>query len=141
MARKLKITENENLSNQQRAEIGNKNNAAAVIHLHCDGGESSVRGAHTISPAKNNPYCSEIFKASSKLAQSVIQSYSAATGIKSRGVSYRNDLTGINWSQVPSIYIEMGFISNVSEDKLLADSSFQNKCAKGIADGIDKYFQ
>ena len=74
-------------------------------------------------------------------SQSVIQSYSAATGIKSRGVSYRNDLTGINWSQVPSIYIEMGFISNVSEDKLLADSSFQNKCAKGIADGIDKYFQ
>ena len=54
---------------------------------------------------------------------------------------YDNDLTGINWSQVPSIYIEMGFISNVSEDKLLADSSFQNKCAKGIADGIDKYFQ
>ena len=136
-----RTTQNVNLSNQQRAEIGNKNNAAAVIHLHCDGGESSVRGAHTISPAKNNPYCSEIFKASSKLAQSVIQSYSAATGIKSRGVSYRNDLTGINWSQVPSIYIEMGFISNVSEDKLLADSSFQNKCAKGIADGIDKYFQ
>ena len=119
-----RTTQNVNLSNQQRSEIGN-----------------SVRGAHTISPAKNNPYCSEIFKASSKLAQSVIQSYSAATGIKSRGVSYRNDLTGINWSQVPSIYIEMGFISNVSEDKLLADSSFQNKCAKGIADGIDKYFQ
>ena len=82
-----RTTQNVNLSNQQRAEIGNKNNAAAVIHLHCDGGESSVRGAHTISPAKNNPYCSEIFKASSKLAQSVIQSYSAATGIKSRGVS------------------------------------------------------
>ena len=136
-----RTSQNVDISNKERAMIGNNNNAAAVIHLHCDGGESSVRGAHTISPAKNNPYCSEIFKASSKLAQSVIQSYSAATGIKSRGVSYRNDLTGINWSQVPSIYIEMGFISNVSEDKLLADSSFQNKCAKGIADGIDKYFQ
>lgn len=136
-----RTSQNVNLSNQQRAQIGNQNNAAAVIHLHCDGGESSVRGAHTISPAKDNPYCSEIYKSSSLLAQSVIQSYSAATGIKSRGVSYRNDLTGINWSKVPCIYIEMGFISNVSEDQLLTDSSFQNKCAKGIADGIDKYLQ
>lgn len=129
-----------NVSNKERAMIGNNNNAAAVIHLHCDGAGSSARGAHTIAPAKNNPYCPSIYSASSKLAKNVINSYCAKTGLKNRGVSYRNDLSGINWSEVPSIYIEMGFITNPTEDKLLNDDAFQTKCAQGIADGIDAYF-
>ena len=135
-----RTSQNVNISNQQRAQIGNKNKAGAVIHLHCDGAGSSARGAHTIAPAKNNPYCPSIYQRSSSLAQTVIQSYCQATGIKNRGVSYRNDLTGLNWSQVPAIYIEMGFLSNPTENKLLHDASFQKKAAKGIADGLDRYF-
>lgn len=135
-----RTSQNVNISNKERAMIGNNNQAAAVIHLHCDGAGSSARGAHTIAPAKDNPYCSSIYSASSKLAQKVIASYCDETGLRSRGVSYRNDLSGINWSEVPSIYIEMGFITNSTEDRLLNDDSFQNKCAKGIANGIDAYF-
>ena len=137
-----RTSQNVNMSNQQRAQVGNNHNAAAVIHLHCDSASSSsARGAHTIAIAKDNPYCSQVYSASSKLAQKVISSYCSATGISSRGVSYRNDLTGLNWSEVPAIYIEMGFLSNSTEDGLLSDTSFQYKCAKGIADGIDAYFK
>lgn len=135
-----RTSQNVNISNQQRASIGNQGNA--VIHLHCDSiNSSSVRGAHTIAPSKNNPYCPSIYDLSSSLARHVINQYCQSTGIKNRGVDYRNDLTGINWSKVPSIYIEMGFISNEQEDRLLNDSSFQNKCAVGIANGIDAYFK
>lgn len=130
-----------NISNQQRANIGNKYNAAAVIHLHCDGGVANARGAHTIAIAKNNPYCSQLYKASSQLAKNVIDSYCQTTGMKNRGISYRNDLTGLNWSQVPSIYLEMGFLSNQNEDRLLTNQAFQEKCVKGIANGIDAYFR
>lgn len=134
--------QNVNISNKERAEIGNKNNAAAVISIHCDStNSSSTRGAHTIAPKKDNHYNSQIYSASSSLAQKVISSYCFSTGIKSRGVTYRDDLTGLNWSTVPSIYLEMGFISNSDEDKLLAGSAFQDKCAKGIANGIDNYFK
>ena len=134
-----RTSQNVNISNQQRAKVGNQGDA--VIHLHCDSiNSSSVRGAHTIAPSKNNLYCPSIYNLSSSLARNVINQYCQATGIKNRGVDYRNDLTGINWSQVPSIYLEMGFISNSKEDQLLTDSSFQNKCAIGIADGIDAYF-
>lgn len=134
-----RTSQNVNISNRQRAKIGNQGDA--VIHLHCDSiDSSSVRGAHTIAPSKNNPYCPSIYNLSSSLARNVINQYCQATGIKNRGVDYRNDLTGINWSEVPSIYLEMGFISNSKEDQLLTDSSFQNKCAIGIANGIDAYF-
>ena len=136
-----RTSQNVNMSNQQRAKVGNSNNAAAVIHLHCDSASSSsARGAHTIAISKNNPYCPQLYSESSRLASSVISSYTQATGIKSRGVSYRNDLTGLNWSEVPAIYIEMGFISNSTEDQFLSSSASQSQCAKGIADGIDKYF-
>lgn len=137
-----RTSQNVNISNQQRAQIGNKNKAGAVIHIHCDSlNDSSVNGAHTIAISKNNPYIPGIYSSSSKLARNVIDSYCNVTGIRNRGVAYRDDLTGLNWSQVPSIYIELGFISNSNEDKNLTNSSFQKKCAKGIADGIDNYFK
>ena len=37
--------------------------------------------------------------------------------MENRGVVERNDLTGFNWSVVPVILVEMGFQSNVEEDK------------------------
>lgn len=139
-----RTSQNVNISNKERAEIGNNNNASAVISIHCDGNNNaSVRGAHTIAPKKGNKYNPEIYSASSSLAQKVISSYCNETGIEPRKTSvvYRDDLTGLNWSKVPAIYIEMGFISNVTEDGLLNDSSFQDKCAKGIANGLDNYYR
>lgn len=134
--------QNVNISNQQRAQIGNQCHASAVIHLHCDGSnDSSTTGAHTIAITKNNPYCSNLYSASSSLAKKVINAYCQETGIKNKGVSYRDDLTGLNWSEVPAIYIEMGFLSNAKEDQLLTDDSFQKKCATGIANGIDQYLK
>lgn len=135
-----RTSQNVKLSNQQRAKIGNDANAGAVIHLHCDGGPSSSTGAHTIAIKKSNPYCPGLYNASSSLANKVIKAYCRETGIRSRGVSYRNDLTGLNWSTVPSIYLEMGFLSNKGEDLKLTDANFQRKMVKGIADGIDDYF-
>ena len=49
-------------------------------------------------------------------------------------------MTGINWSTIPVTIIEMGFMSNQSDDTTMADSSFQDRMAEGIANGIDAYF-
>ena len=138
----IRTTQNVKISNQQRALIANGYKPSVVISLHCDSADSSsIKGAHTIAIKKDNPYCSPLYSASSKLAKSVINAYCKETGIKSRGVSYKNDLTGLNWSTVPSVYLEMGFLSNQEEDLSLANSDFQYKCAKGIANGIDQYLK
>lgn len=137
-----RTSQNVNLSNQQRAKIGNEAKADAVIHLHCDSIDNSkTKGAHTIAISQKNTYTPAIYKSSHLLASSIINAYCKETGIKNRGVSLRDDLTGLNWSVVPSIYIELGFISHKEEDLNLSSSSFQEKCAKGIADGFDYYFQ
>ena len=50
-------------------------------------------------------------------------------------------MTGTNWSKIPVTLIEMGFLSNPSEDEKMQDPSFQTIMAKGIADGIDLYYK
>ncbi|GAB4393200.1 MAG: N-acetylmuramoyl-L-alanine amidase [Gammaproteobacteria bacterium] len=42
---------------------------------------------------------------------------------------------------IPSILIETGFISNLSEEARLSNSSYQRKLASSITQGIQKYFQ
>jgi N-acetylmuramoyl-L-alanine amidase len=49
-------------------------------------------------------------------------------------------MSGNNWSKVPTMLIEMGFMTNPSEDNLMAQSYFQTKMTTGLANGIDKYF-
>ena len=63
-----------------------------------------------------------------------------ATGFANLGVSYYDNMTGINWSSVPVTIVEMGFMTNKQDDQQMSDPEFQDTMAQGIADGIDSYF-
>jgi N-acetylmuramoyl-L-alanine amidase len=39
---------------------------------------------------------------------------------------------------VPVVLVEMGFLSNPEEDKLLTSQAYEDKLAKGLADGISE---
>jgi N-acetylmuramoyl-L-alanine amidase len=42
---------------------------------------------------------------------------------------------------VPSILVEMGYMSNAAEAKNLLDEEYQNKLTIGIYQGISRYIQ
>ena len=130
------------MSNVQRAKVANKYKADAFIRIHANSaGSSSVKGALTIAPASNNRYMTKANrKASQKLSKKVLKAMCKTTGAKNRGVMYTNSMTGINWCKVPVTIVEMGFMSNPSEDRKMAKASYQKKIVKGIADGIDNFF-
>lgn len=42
---------------------------------------------------------------------------------------------------MPAVLLEMGYITNSSEAKLLSSPSYQQKLASAIADGIESYLR
>ena len=56
------------------------------------------------------------------------------------GIQYHDDMTGINWSKIPVMILEMGFMTNEHDDTAMQDTVMQAKMVSGIADGIDLYF-
>jgi N-acetylmuramoyl-L-alanine amidase len=133
---------NVNISNKQRALAANKGGADICIRLHADSSTSSgVRGASALYPSASNPYVGKLSSKSKRLSECILKNYCNQTGIKNRGLSIRNDLTGTNWSTIPVTLIEMGFLSNSTEDRLMQKSSTQKKMVQGIADGVDAYFK
>ncbi len=133
------------ISNSERAILANESGADFLIRIHADGAnDSSVNGASALIPGTNNPYIPDIenvAKQSEELATDVLDAYCASTGFYNRGITYHNDMTGINWSTIPVMILEMGFMSNESDDTKMQQEDFQDKMVKGIADGIEKYFE
>ena len=62
-------------------------------------------------------------------------------GIGLNGIFQRGDLTGFNWSKVPVVLIEMGFMSNYNEDQMMSNPDYQKKLMQSVADGVEEYFK
>ena len=131
-----------NLSNKERAEIANKSGADLFIRIHADGStNSAVNGVSTLYPSKKNPYVSQLSADSHSLAKFIVDSICDSTGAKNRGPIARDDMSGINWCTIPVTIIEMGYMTNKTEDKRMETKDYQNKIVQGICDGIDQYFK
>ena len=102
--------------------------------------DSSVNGAFTMIPSAQNPYVGALHDKSYALGEAVINAYCESCKIKNSGVQIFDNMTGINWSTVPVIILEMGFMSNESDDTNMENPDFQKLMVQGIANGIDAYF-
>lgn len=130
-----------NLNNIQRCKIAKKAGAELTIRLHADGSSNSgTSGASMQLPG--SAYCSKsIVSRSGKAGGAIYKAVLKATGAKARGQTKRNDLVGFNWSSNPTVLLEMGFMSNPKEDRLMQTSGYQKKIVKGIVKGTVSYFK
>ncbi|WP_095175543.1 MULTISPECIES: N-acetylmuramoyl-L-alanine amidase family protein [Blautia] len=129
------------VSNVERAQIAAENGAQILVRIHADGSEdNSANGAMTMIPSADNPYVGQLHEESSRLGEEIINAYCQATGIKNNGVRLYDNMTGINWSTVPVTILEMGFMTNQSDDERMQDPEMQKNMVQGIANGIDAYF-
>lgn len=130
------------ISNAERALLAYEEGGDIYVRIHANGSEDpSVSGALAMVPSPANPYVGDMAENSYLLGESILNAYCEKASFSSLGVQYYDNMTGINWSKLPVMILEMGFMTNQSDDLRMADASVQKLMAEGIADGIDAYFE
>ncbi|MEW2085522.1 N-acetylmuramoyl-L-alanine amidase [Streptomyces sp. NPDC005283] len=133
----------------ERARIGNKAGADAVISIHADGSATGNRGFHVILPALVKAGAADTAKIvgpSRDLGERIAGKFVRATGSApsnyvggGTGLDVREDLGGLNLSTVPKVFIECGNMRDPKDAALLTSSNWRQKAAQGMADGISSY--
>lgn len=129
-------THDVDISNRERALMMNELGADIVLRLHCNG--SSDKSANGIGLYVNRT--GAIAEDSYAAAQAILPAMTEATGARADGIFRRDTYTGLNWSEVPCILVEMGYMSNPDEDEKLGDPAYQQLLAEGMAEGICAWF-
>lgn len=130
------------ISNMNRAEVANSNQADVMLRLHCDlSGKSSKRGISIHSPLHSD-YAKAVADADTYKAMGtlLLDAMRDAVGYEKNTATGHVTLTdkfvGNNWAKMPCFLVEMGYMSNPAEDRLLSSPDYQQLLAEGMAQGI-----
>ncbi len=137
----IRETNDVNISNKERAETANKYGADLTLRIHCNGNDNTdINGIEIYmrdkgdNSDKHNKLAAVEYQFASELMRSLVES----TGAANRSVRKSDLYTGINWSDVPCLIIECGYLSNAAEGEKLKSDEYQAKIAEGIADCLLK---
>ncbi len=137
----IRETHDINISNIERARVANNIQADAFVRIHANGsGNPADNGAFTICQTPENVYIGDRYVEYRKLADCILTGFRVATGCVTQEVMETDKMSGINWAQVPTTILEMGHMTNETEDRLMATEEYQNKMVQGIANGLDMFF-
>ena len=125
------------ISNKERAEMMNELQVDLVLRVHCDGANDKSANGIACYVRKTGEKQAE----SQAAAECIVSAMVQATGAKNRGVHLRDTYTMNNWSVVPCILVECGFMTNYEEDARLNDPAYQALLAQGMAEGVAAYFE
>lgn len=124
----------------RRAAIGNRSDLA--ISIHADGNLGrSARGFHVIKPQRMEGYTDDIASESGRLALHV-RGAMDRTGIPRSnyigrdGLDTRGDLGGLNLSNVPKVFVEMGNLRHRRDARALTRPAMQRRIGLVLADAV-----
>ena len=124
------------ISNIERAMMMNELGANVVLRLHCNGSENrSISGIGMFVKSSGDGAAE-----SYAISEALIEAMGEATGAHTEPIHVRDNYSGLNWSTVPSILVEMGYQSNPEEDELLASPEYQTLLVEGMVNGLTRYF-
>lgn len=128
----------------QRSEILNRAHANVAIDIHADGGPVDGRGFAVLEPVADG-LNDRVIGASKAFGRVVLEHYHDLTRMPvsnydgTGGISYRDNLAGLNLTTVPKVLVECGNMRNSTDAALLTSPSFQRLAARAFAEAITSY--
>ncbi len=135
-----KEDEEVNLSNAQRAQIlcgegeGSMVKCHVALRISCNTSNSSETSGVTAT-LQSNATARYI-----NLSGVIIERIAQRTGLVGVPGQKTGDDTFLNWSRVPAITLEMGYLTNEVDEKILVDLQYQTAIADCIRDAIVECF-
>lgn len=122
-----------------RSRLANALGADAFISIHADaiGPGRTASGTGTFYHPGHGE--APDTGANARLAHAVHRELLSAIGLPDRGVRQRAFHVLIH-TEMPAVLVEVAFIDNPAEERLLRDPEFQRRAAMGIAQGVVRYF-
>lgn len=134
-----------NISNKERVQKAVENSCELIMSLHANapgaGQPKDMQGIMTLCRSRNNQFNATLYPSERKLAETVQTSLCAATDAVNLGVIERDTMSSINWSNVPSVIIEVGYMTNAKEDIKLQQDDYRQIIVTAIADGIEEFLK
>ncbi|WP_409304331.1 N-acetylmuramoyl-L-alanine amidase [Peribacillus sp. SCS-155] len=118
------------LSLQERVDVSEKYNADAFISIHYNSAGSTASGVMSFYYDSSKDQ---------ELAKYIQEGMVKETGMKDMGVRYGNFYV-LRENSRPSVLLELGFLSNPTEEKKIATITYQRNVSRGIFIGVNKYF-
>src|SRR6056297_823146 len=132
---KVKLTRKDDtfISLNRRVKMANNDGARLFISIHNNSSNKRTsEGTETfIAPNKTGD--------SMFLAENIQKELISKLGLVNRGVK-KEHLYVIKYTEMPSVLVEVAFLSNPTEEKLLGDGKFIKDAAEAISQGLFNYF-
>lgn len=114
-----------------RPQIANDLNADAFISIHANAARNvNAKGI------ENLYYPEDGYSLKRELAREIQQKLIAYTGAVDRGIVERPNLVVTRETKMPSVIVEMGFLTNAEEEAKLLNPLYMDSITNGIRDGL-----
>ena len=117
------------LSKEERVSLANESDADLLVSVHCNYSESDDSLSGAVSCYQEGSSQSQA------LAENIQSHLISESGASDHGTA-AGSYSILNDTEMPAVLIQPGYLSNESDASSLADDSYQNDVAKGIAYGI-----
>lgn len=128
---KIYLNPRQNLANEVEADL--------FLSVHCNGSEyigaSGTEGLYGSSKNRSGGITSKQF------ARICVEEVSKALNTRVRGVIKKEDIYIIGNSTVPVSLVELGFMSNEGDMKILRQKKYQKAAAKALYTAINRAFE
>lgn len=114
----------------QRVQMSHSLHADAFVSIHYNSSPKKVSGTLTFFYSESEDL---------KLARAIETQLGQGIGLKSNGLSF-GDYHILRENKFPATLVELGFLTNPSDESIVRKSSYQKKAAKAIVKGLADYF-